>query len=83
MFFTRLACKPVCKPTYISHWHAELGADGKDYRADFVHAPFPKILSSRVPLGLEVRGAVEAPLGFRARARAFEYSPHRNHEAVS
>ena len=21
-------------------WHAELGADGKDYRANFVHAPF-------------------------------------------
>ena len=25
------------------------GADGKDYRADFVHAPFQEILSSRVP----------------------------------
>ena len=25
----------------------DLGADGKDYRANFVHAPFPEILSSR------------------------------------
>ena len=33
------------------YWHAELGAGGKDYRADFVHAPFPKILSSRDALG--------------------------------
>ena len=24
------------------YWHAELGADGKDYRANFVHAPFPE-----------------------------------------
>ncbi len=29
----------------------DLGADGRDYRADFVHAPFPKILSSRDALG--------------------------------
>ena len=37
----------------MSYWHAELGADGKDYRADFVHASFPKILSSRVRYGLK------------------------------
>jgi hypothetical protein len=35
-----------------------LGADGKDYRADSVHAPFPEHLStpSNHPITLEVRG---------------------------
>ena len=28
----------------MKHWHAgSLGADGEDYRAEYVHAPFPKI----------------------------------------
>jgi hypothetical protein len=28
---------------YVYYWHAgPLGADGKDYRANYVHAPFPK-----------------------------------------
>ena len=31
----------------------------KDYRANFVHAPFPEILSSRAR-GFEARGAVSA-----------------------
>jgi len=74
----------VLKPYIVYYWHAELGADGKDYRADFVHAPFPKILSSRVPLRARgPRCGGRRHLGLEPRARAFEYSPHRNHEAVS
>jgi hypothetical protein len=31
-------------PHIICYWHAgSLGADGEDYRAEYVHAPFPKI----------------------------------------
>ena len=73
----------VLKPHIVYYWHAELGADGKDYRANSVHAPFPEILSSRVPLRARGPRRSGARLGSRARARAFEYSPHRNHEAVS
>jgi hypothetical protein len=47
----RRACNSLTQAPYGYYWHAELGADGKDYRANFVHAPFfPEILSSRVPL---------------------------------
>ena len=42
-------CNISCQTPHVYYWHAELGAGGKDYRADFVHAPFPKILSSRMP----------------------------------
>jgi hypothetical protein len=41
----------TCQTPHVYCWHAELGAGGKDHRADFVHAPFPKILSSRDALG--------------------------------
>jgi hypothetical protein len=46
------------------HWHAELGADGKDYRANFVHTPFPEIPSSLSARGFEARGRKSAPLRF-------------------
>jgi hypothetical protein len=49
----------------IKYWHAELGADGKDYRADFVHTPFPEILTSRVP-GVSRPAAQVSALGSRA-----------------
>ena len=74
----------VLKPHIVYYWRAELGADGKDYRANSVHAPFPGN-SQQSSAFKGSRSAVqwEAPFGSRARARAFEYSPHRNHEAVS
>ena len=36
----RRACKSLTQGPHARYWHAELGADGKDYRANFVHAPF-------------------------------------------
>ena len=45
----RVACNAANRGPCVCYWHAELGADGKDYRAISVHAPFPEILSSRVP----------------------------------
>ena len=30
--------RPILARAEWGNWHAELGADGKDYRADFVHA---------------------------------------------
>ena len=36
----RRACNSLTQGPYDSYWHAELGADGKDYRANFVHASF-------------------------------------------
>ena len=45
----RGACNTARQDPCVYYWHAELGADGKDYRANSVHAPFPDILSSRVP----------------------------------
>ena len=38
----RRACKSLTQGPHARYWHAELGADGKDYRANFVHAPFPE-----------------------------------------
>ena len=73
----------VLKPHIVYYWHAELGADGKDYRADFVHAPFPEILSSRVPLRARGPRCSGGAIRVSSPGRAFEYSPHRNHEAVS
>ena len=39
-YSAREACNPASRCPCICYWHAELGADGKDYRANFVHAPF-------------------------------------------
>ena len=36
----RRACNSLTQGPYDYYWHAELGADGKDYRANFVHASF-------------------------------------------
>jgi len=64
-YFAREACNPPSR----CPWHAEMGADGKDYRANFVHAPFPEILSSRVPLS--ARGPRrESAARSRAQVRA-------------
>ena len=39
----RSACNATVQAPYLYYWHAEpLGADGEDYRANFVHAPFPE-----------------------------------------
>ena len=42
----------------------DLGADGKDYRANFVHAPFPEISSTKRPL--RERGSAAASLRYIA-----------------
>ena len=39
-YSAREACNPASRCPCICYWHAELGADGEDYRANFVHAPF-------------------------------------------
>ena len=64
-YLARVACNTSSQGPYVYYWHAELGADGKDYRANFVHAPFPKILSSRVP-GVSRPAAQVSALGSRA-----------------
>ena len=38
------ACNGSRQEPYVKYWHAgSLGADGEDYRAEYVHVPFPKI----------------------------------------
>jgi len=39
---------PSLEPTYVILARRTLGADGKDYRADYVHAPFPEKISSTI-----------------------------------
>ena len=39
----RLVMSSSSRPIWLLLARRTLGADGKDYRADFVHAPFPKI----------------------------------------
>jgi hypothetical protein len=50
----------LSRDLYVCHWHAELDADSKELPC-LRACPFPEILSSRVPLGVEARGAVEYP----------------------
>ena len=59
-YFARGACNTASRDLYVCHWHAELDADSKELPC-LRARPFPEILSSRVPLGVEARGAVEYP----------------------
>ena len=44
IYFSPEACNGPRQEPYLKYWHAgSLGADGEDYRAEYVHAPFPKI----------------------------------------
>ena len=40
----------LVSPIYLLLARRTLGADGKDYRANFVHAPFPKNQYAKRPL---------------------------------
>jgi hypothetical protein len=44
--FTHGACIKFGQGAWLLHWHADQGADGEDYRADFVRAPFIRHLST-------------------------------------
>ena len=50
----RRACNSLTLGPYDCYWHAELGADGKDYRANFVHASFSG--NSQQSTALRARG---------------------------
>ena len=51
----RRACNPSVKPISYLLARRTLGADGKDYRANSVHAPFPENQHPSAPLRSVVR----------------------------
>jgi hypothetical protein len=50
---TRGACFKFGQGAWLFHWHAVEGADGEDYRANSVRAPFSDISARRAPFALE------------------------------
>jgi hypothetical protein len=53
---THGACFKFVQGAWLLHWHADLGADGEDYRANSVRAPFSDISARRALFALENRG---------------------------
>jgi hypothetical protein len=53
-----ITCNISTQVPYVYYWHAELGADGKDYRAESVHAPFSE--NSQQSSALRARGLLRS-----------------------